>query len=678
MAELTTYNARLIAQLSEDAVWETLPPKFKLQFDDGVFETTARKTILSWYAWWPHREQPATPMLAKHHIGNNGITGKTLDALTELTGWAMYDAIPGIDRELLQLRIKQENNFAYNSLTTRLEEYVTSINALDFVDVMYHPKIKAITDRLQSLDLTDKGQLANMEREIEDAYNQAEEIMMTDPELAGNRLVEAVKTKIVDIMQCLQCVVARGKLTEVDNTVREKPVVTGFGHGLSDFHDVFVESSSAKKALSMAKHPLAKVEYFNRQQQLSSQTLSVLDGFNEFYSIHGISLEGRMGIHDCGSTKYIPWKVDKNNLRDLDGLYHWNDQDQMELIKPTSTHLIGKLIRLRTALTCEHKDQYSVCPMCFGQLHENIPYGTNIAHVSSVELCANVSQKVLSTKHLDGTAVLDHLRISPHDRRYIKPMDNQYEIALSSKLDRKNVKLHVLADCVWGLGDIYKVNDIADLVPSRVTTMSDVTFEVVNDFGGIDFVTIPVSLGSRTSSFTNVFLQYIKDNGFETRENGSIVIDISNLGFDIPIWTLPKKHASMLEFMGSVEKLIKASESSKAKGKADLTDHDNLANALMDFYDLVSQKFSFSITHLAVMLRATMVRSKKDFDYRLPIGEGKKEFASFNDIMKMRSLSAYAAFEKQYEMYSSPASYLVKQRPRHPFDEIVAPTPGAY
>lgn len=679
MTKLPEFNARVLAQLSEEKIQTILPKRFMLVFDDGAFETTARKTIFSWYAWWPIRHKPEMPMLSSYHMGNNNLTGKTIDAITELTAWGMYDAFPGeIDPEYLALRIKQENNHFYNSMTYGLEEYVTSISAIDFIDVIYHPKILEITGHLQSLDLTNKGQLANMEREIEDAYNRAEEIIMNDPLLKGNRLVEAVKSKIVDILQVLQCVVARGKPTDVDSNVFPKPIVRGFGQGLSEFHDVFIESSSAKKALGMAKTPLAKVEYFNRQQQLSAQTLSTLDGMSNFYQIHGINCNSLNGQHDCGSKEYVLWKVDKKNLRDLDGLYHWNDAGVMELIKPHSTHLIGKLVKLRTALTCKHTDQYSICRSCFGQLSENIPYGTNIAHVSSVELCAKVSQKVLSTKHLDSTAVLDSLMITAVDRRYIKSMPNQYEITVSSKLDLSKAKIHVTKESIWGLGDIHKVENLEDLVPSRCTTMSDVTFEVENVFGGTDFITIPVSLGSRMSSFTLPFLGYIKQHGFEQLDDGSIVISLAHLPYDTPIWTLPRKHANMLEFMGSVEKLIKASENNKSKGKMDLTDHSNLANALADFYDLVSQKFSFSITHLAVMLRVTMVRSKKDYDYRLPIASDKMEFAAFNDIMKLRSLSGFAAFEKQYEMYSSPLSYLLKERPRHPFDEILIPTVGAY
>lgn len=677
---MKTYYAKDIAQLNEDDLWNIQEEEFVLVFDDGEIVAKRKETIFSWYAWWACREWPEVPMMTQYHMGNNRLTGKTIMALMELCSWGAYDNSPAgsIDTEYLAYRIKEAENIFYNAMTTRLEEYVVSINALDFIDVIYHPEIVKITDHLQSLDLDAPGVAANMEYEIENAYEKARKIILTCTTLKGNRLVEAVKTKIVDIMQVLQCVVARGKLTDVDDNVFPRAIVRGLGHGLESFHDVLIESSSAKKALTLAKAPLAKVEYFNRQQQLSSETLAMLDGFTEFYGAHGIAAGDYHGVADCGSKGFVLWKVDKKNLVDLDGSYHWKDDGEMELIKPTSTHLVGRLIKLRTAMTCAHKNQYSICKTCFGDLSLNIPYGTNIAHASSVELCAKVSQRVLSTKHFDGTAVLDALRLNSSDRRYIKALPNQYEITLSSSLDKQKTKIKIPKEALWGLGDIHKVEDIDDLVPSRVTTMSDVIFEIVNEFDGIDYVVVPVSLGSRLSSFTIPFLKYLKEHGYETTNEGDIIVDLKEVPFDMPIWTLPRKHANMLEFMSAIEKLIKASDGTKSKGRMDLVDANSLSAALTDFYDLVSQKFGFSITHLAVMLRATMVRSKKDYDYRLPVGGQKAEFATFNSIMRMRSAGAYASFEKLPEMYNSPLSYLITQRPRHGFDEIYIPTPGAY
>lgn len=680
MNELKRYFAKELALLPEDEIWKIENQEFVLVFDDGEFLAKGKETIFSWYSWWPIREWPSVPMLTQYHMGGNRLTGKTIMALMELCAWGAYDFLPKgeVDPEYLAYRIKGAENIFYNSMTTRLEEYVISINALDFIDLVYHPEIVEITNHLQSLDLDDPGVAANMEYELEQAYSKAEKIIVTCTSLKGNRLVEAIKAKIVDILQVLQCVVARGKLTDVDNNVFPRAIVRGLAHGLESFHDVFIESSSAKKALTLAKAPLAKVEYFNRQQQLSSETLSMLDGFTDFYGQHGISVGDYKGIEDCGSKQFVLWKVDKKNLADLDGSYHWKDDDTMELIKPSSVHLIGKLVKLRTAMTCAHTNQYSVCKTCFGELSLNIPYGTNIAHASSVELCAKVSQRVLSTKHFDATAVLDSLRLSSSDRRYIKALPNQYEITLASALDKGKVKIIVPKEALWGLGDIHKVENIDDLVPSRVTTMSDVTFEVQTEFGTTDYVIVPVSLGSRLSSFSVPFLKYLKEYGYEHSPEGDIIIDPKEVPFDLPIWTLPRKHASMLEFMSAIEKLIKASDGNKSKGRMDLTDANSLSAALTDFYDLVSQKFGFSITHLAVMLRATMVRSKKDYDYRLPVGGQKAEFAPFIAIMRMRSAGAYASFEKLPEMYNSPLSYLVTQRPRHAVDEIYIPTAGAY
>ena len=45
MTKLVEYNARMLAQLNEDGIWDTLPDEFMLVFDDGAFRTKKKETI---------------------------------------------------------------------------------------------------------------------------------------------------------------------------------------------------------------------------------------------------------------------------------------------------------------------------------------------------------------------------------------------------------------------------------------------------------------------------------------------------------------------------------------------------------------------------------------------------------------------------------------------------------
>lgn len=626
-----------------------------LRFDDGQIDTTIRETIFSAYCWWPHKKWNKTPLLVQHHIGAERLTGGTLLRIMERAFRSAMDVYgDGIDPEEIAWCVKHEVNRVYNDFNDMLEPYVTSISALDFLDVLTHPDVEAANNEVQSLDLSNRGIRANSPKYIQQAQAKIRSVLMNDPGLNGNRLAETNRMKAVDIKQTLQVVGPRGNLTEIDSNLFPYPILRGFGHGLRQLHDIGIESRSAAKALMLQKDPLADVEYFNRQMQLVCGTLRNLHRND-----------------DCGNVDCIPWHIQRNNLNAVDGMYYMDSDGQYKIITERCHHLIDKTVMLRTVLTCKHEDQYGVCGKCFGELRHSIPKLTNLAHVSSTELCAKVSQNVLSTKHLDGSAVVDEFTLSPYDAQYIRVMNDENQLGLSSELQGLNVRMVVSRYGATNLGDIALVKDIKDLALDRVSAMNEVTFEVIEDDGDIMYATIPVAMGSRRASFTREFLKFLKADGYTLTEDRDIRIDLSNWNRDLPIWELPRKQADMMEFMGSVERMVKASGRNRMKQNTDLSNYDNLSQALTDFYDLVSQKFAINLTHLAVILRATMVRNKKALDFRLPANGTGREFAGFGDIMRLRSLSAMAAFQYQAKMFRDPLSYILKDRPTHPFDAIL-------
>jgi hypothetical protein len=656
MESIRAIYARTLLDSDPDDLWDLLEDgRFKLVFDDGEIITNTRVTLLSSYCWWAHREWRNTPLLVSHHIGNSALTAAKISEVMASCSNAAMDHNPNcIDIEHVMLRCRQELNHMRNTTNNRVGSWVGSMDADDIVDLLLHPEIAAANAEIQSIDFSTQSALMNAQRYIEKARGRIRAVLVDPTQAPTNRLAECIRNKSLNISQGLQRLGPKGMVTDYDSVVFKRPLVKGFGAGLGDLYEVTTESRSATEALMLTKDPLAETEYFNREMQLICAVISKL--------IHS---------HDCGSTNYIPWMVSRNNLPTIEGAYYRNDQGTLSVVTLKDTHLIGKVIPLRDAMTCIHPDPSAVCEICYGKLARNIPRGTNIGHTAAVEVCSSVSQGVLSKKHdnmvkeLGGNALFN--------TRYIVPGEGMYELFLSEKISGIKTYLEIDKDDIVNLADINLSANIDSLSPSKVSSMTEVMFHLVYPDGDVESNIVSVSTGSRRASFTNQFLKYMKENSWEMTEGMNVKIDLSNWKRDLPLWSLPHRNADMMEFMGSVQALVKVSGKNKSKKLMDLGDEGNMGLALAEFHELVSEKFFMNRTHLSVILRATMIRSSADNDYRLPIPGTKVEFGSFKQIMGMRSLSAMCAYQEQTGMFKNMLSFLIKKRTPSPFDTILMP-----
>lgn len=659
---MTKLEARRLCAMGYDEIWSLAEGKYLVQFDDDELEMWSREIILSYYFWWPQRLWPKTPLLTDHAVNRDEFHKTTPRTLMEKTAWLAYDYMHGaIQPEELAFYVKKEFSRIYNDLTYNLEEYVTSISALDFLNILNHPKVVEANQKAQALDLESKGGRANSQLVIAKTHEAVKSIMMSDPSFAGNRLVEVVRPGLVDIHQVLQCVTCIGHRSEIDSTIYPIPIMVGFGEGIRDLYSMLVESRSAAKASFFTQQPLQETEYANRQLQLMGATLRNLHRDD-----------------DCGSTDYVPWTISKSNLKTTAGMWYYDpDARELKEVLKTDNHLIGKTLLLRTAMTCRHSDPYGICGKCYGEIRLSVMPGTNVGHASVTELCAPVSQNVMSTKHLDSSAVVGDIVIADCDKKYIRAFPETLQLGLSERM-REDVNVATLIvpkDGVMNLADIYLLDNVRKLNPAKVSAMDDVTLLVPDEDGDEEYCPVSVAVGSRKSFFTTKFLQFIKDNGFTEGENRTIYIRLEGWDPDEPIWSVPRRHASTLEYLRDITANIKITGSGRGrhtlKRGLDLSDAENLATSLADLNDMVSVKVRIHLTHLATILRTTMVRDRKAMDYHLPSGDEVGEFAPYRDLLSMRSLTAGLAYQELDKLIFNPATFVVTNRPAHPFDEIV-------
>jgi hypothetical protein len=657
---MTTYSARDLANYTSEEMWGL--PKHQvmdIEFDDGILTTSTERTVISWYYWAIHRNWPNTPLLKTHHVQDKDFSNKVHQGIIEevykdwyYTHNPLYPELhsPAKNDKEKAWRVMYDDihNAMYNAVNVKCAEYVMTLSIEDYFEVMNNP---AVFKANNSVVATQKS--------IDKTYSIITNELNTSESLKNSTLSKMVRSKVVDVKQILQNISVRGFVTEINSRIFPIPILNNFAGGLNKLYESMVESRSASKALMFAKDPLADCEYFNRKLQLVCQVLDTL------------------APGDCGSKVTMDWKVGVNELKSLSGVNYLDKSETGKLtlksISPSDKHLIGTVVKIRTPWSCLHPDGQTVCETCYGQTALSLPWKTNPGHVSAITLGEIISQLVLATKHVDGSSTVDNIVIDDMYRPYIVPGADNNSILISSKLKGKKVKLSVPPSHARGLPGLSKNKGMHDdnYNIEKDSSMSSVKI-IIEDELGNEEIQVPTSMGTRYGSFSKLLLQYIAINGFSLNAAGEYVIDITNWcstesSISNAIFTLPFKHTNMIDFKKEIENFILTSTT-----KYGLKSYKgDTPTALKDLLGLINSRISINISHVMAISYCMSVKSERDIDYALPRGGEEYVFSTISRVMQGRSLGVMMAFERQEVSFSTPESYVCKDRLRHPADEIL-------
>ena len=682
------------------AEWPLPDERLEIEFDDGVLETTIRRTSLSWFCWELHRQFPRTPLKMSHHIGNAFPSAdtlpKTLSSIVRdlhytyfTPGTKLSNDDSAYDREDVWRVVKDVGENIYNTLSISLEEWHVHINAFHLLELYDYPPIVEIRKNLKGNQLS-----------ISNSNDAAAEILMKDPAILHNPIVRGLRSKQIKMAQFLQIILCLGYRTDMDQMIFLKAITVGFFEGLTTMHDIMIESCSAKKALMFTKKPLRIVEYFNRKMQLSTVVVD------------------KLIWNDCGSEMYADIPVDSSIWPHLDGKFYLNESTGK--LKPIRSddrdqkkELQGKTIKTRSGMFCRYRGDGEVCHVCFGELAWSIPRDTSLGHVSSTELCREGSQRTLSVKHLDGSSEVEEIVIAEDHLPYISvcsadPAMNDNagvevesgatedftgeaipETARESSLLKFNPRLKKMNAVMilsatadknmengTGLAGMDKDTVVERLNIHRFTSFREVQIRTKNLREETHDAWIPVCQGARLGSLSRLMLYYIRDNGYTINQDGDYCIDLSNWDFGAPAFSLPRRHASTLDFMAAVEAFIrspaKKSERNGFGGRV-LTSYTDPVAALLDFSDLVNSQLRVNIAHLEVILLSLMRPGDDLDDYRLPHIDSPVKFEEHRQLMQYRSAGQQMAYERQPDTVEDPDSYLITKRPGGLLDPFIFP-----
>lgn len=627
-------------------------------FEDGItVRSTGKELIYSSYFWDILRHYPKMKFTSKHHV-SHVLKGKPLTSSTHIELLTVinkdvtleYNLYHPEQKEHLLSMIYDVTNAIHNEVTKLAENHVTSIDILDFIEVIEHPSIKAAND---SADDTDES--------ISRTYKTVLEIINTDPALANNALVRAIKSKMVNANQVTQCVSLRGKPTEVDGLIMKTAIRSNYTKGMNTLYDFVAESRSAAKALYFSEAPLQDAEYFARRLQLLAMVVE------------------RIHYSDCGTTKYLQWRVnppaldEKGNtvypgdLKFMVGKYYLDEATKaLKEIKGDETHLYNQVLKVRSVLFCEHSDPHAVCEKCFGGLSANVSRFANLGHLCAATMTQQTSQSVLSTKHLDASSVSANIVLNELAAKYLATNRSKDAYLIRKELKDKDVRLVINRDEAVGLTDILSIDDVANINPIRVSSIECIEVSYRHKDEEIS-MPIYVNQGNRRAILTTEFLGYLKTHRWETDGKNNFVFDLVDWNFSLPVMKLPDMEYSYSDHSQQIAKVI---ESSMKNITDRSTPHSPVAT-LQELFSLVNTKLSVNIAALEVLIYAAMIPGKESYD--LARNHPNPVLGISDLVIKNRSMAAAYAYEDQSVSLMNPRSFFKLDRVDGPLDAMISP-----
>lgn len=660
-------HARDLIKVSEEDAWKYLAGDIDVIFDDNSrLLTKAQHTIQSLYFWRVIKKYDLVELLPKyhltHHIGYNGlidpmrhsrvmeeIVFDAIDIYRDVNNDIRdkYNIMEIVD-DLKKMTMKLLVDLACD-LNDNCVAWMSSIDYTDFVNISFHEPIREIMLQQDGSDEMVQKAYAIINAELK------------SPALDDNMLARAARGKIVRGEQLLQCIGPVGRRTDTDSHIFPAIITNGFIHGTRKLIFDAQEARSCAKALANSKDPLQKSEYFSRKMQFINYGVTKI--------VRG----------DCGTTDYMDWYVEPARIEDgkqiasdfdtMQGIYMLNASGGLSAIRKTDKHIIGTTIKIRAVAKCRTKEPGAICEYCYGDTSIGIPEKSNAGHQSGVRFYADESQLVISTKHHDGNAIMEIIRIAEAYKKFIHVPHGSYKYYLRNELRSKLIKVIVTMKHAMGIADIEMTRDVSKLSLSRVSSLPSIRLVYANKHGDIETVSVPTSHNKINTNFTHEFLEYVKKAGWENKEGGLYEFNMKDWNYDNPILSLQMRQINMSDFQAEVADMIESTVK-ELKYRVNVVTPEAL---LREFHSSTKTKLPTHLSILQTILFSGMVISNENNDYRLPKPWTDAELGVLKKTMVGRSVGALYAYERHHDMVTDPFQFLDRPMPDHPFDGLLLP-----
>lgn len=542
----------------------------------------------------------------------------------------MPDTISTIREELVETI-----NMLYNVVCLYMGPWQKTTDMFSLTRSMEHPDIADACH--VDIDGVEDGNIGTVESRLKTGAAHLLETLTREDLRAHNALFPFVRMGAVSPHQVPQVLMAAGTRTDVNDAMFLKPVKSSFIDGLSDIHEIAIDSNMARKSSMYNKKALPDSRYGERRQQLLNCVLeTVYPG-------------------ECGTELTVPFHVTERNARNLVGKFHVRDGKLLPITEENQGNLVGQTLDLRSPLVCRHTD--GTCRTCGGYLTDYFPEGMNIGIEAVIQLMGPVGQLILSNKHVSATKTITY-RMPETYATILKVVGTN--LLFRVKCPTEKYVLGVPYADVARFSDLVHVRD-DDVVNDQ--HFSSVTMMTIVRTDRADPVTpmTPVTSDQETTPyFSREFLIHVRDNPDCFTVKGKTAW-ISLKGFDktLPLLRYLARSASMIYF-------------NKALGEvfSNLQTEVSLPRALRTFSEFVWEKgMRVNMLHLEIILKSYLVTSETD--YRIPVVTDIRnvKFGQLKALVENRSVGAMLGYQGMDQWLNIPRTYTVPKRTGL-FDEI--------
>lgn len=621
-------------------------------FDDGVKVVHAHEVTVNVFFWKLvddinniyKTQLPITRKLdVKEYYSNGYFVSGTLKSMIKHVFEMLNEHYTfvynkrDIIHDFLLPRIADMYNDIYNDIIQNVKEYGNSLFIRDILDIQFHPEILKSIKRVTK-DKTSKA--------IESAYDKIHEVIRL-PQYKDNIIAKGVVSGVYNKGQINQVFGPIGFGSELNGMVFKELIPSSYTIGLLRSYDIAVVSRIAARSLYFSSKAIENSEYLGRLTQLIAMEVeNLVDG-------------------DCGNTDYLEWKLDedsptgKNELELLAGKFYLDPETGTEkMIKKSDKHLIGKIIKIRTTLTCKHKHTKSICVRCFGGLSSNVPYTSNIGHVCSASISRELSQGILSTKHQTDSSNSIPINLDKNCDGYIIKTEDNF-LYFHKNFYNKSFGKRILVVPQHSVKELFNITPDINLInisPNKLTSLDTVELLEISKKGVMSSRKLTFSSSKIKSKskkkiygyFTMSFIQFILENPDRLKLNTleDAEIDISDWDNKVPFLEYPKLEYNLTDLTDEVKNLIRT--------ESGYIESPYLF--LQDFFNLVNSKLNINIALIELMTLALCVSVKEDgtTDYHLARNQDNITLSKLSENMYNGSLGGSLGYERHDDFLMTP------------------------
>lgn len=632
--------------------------KVVVKDDHGeTLETDSYVLMVNWYGLSIHRAYNNIPYSIQEVFQAKVWNDKTIQR--PINWFLQNQLMPLIDDPVETDRIKQMIYEWQIKLNNFLHFFGqgAEISALgyDILDVMDHPSMKSIKERIHSLEIT-----------IDEGEAEFKSLILEHEDFDSNTFALLARTGSVSVNQGFQTVIIRGSVFDLNNQILPNPVEASFADGLVNLADALGESKAAGKSLISNGRALEDSEWFHRKLHIVTSVVT---------DLHHQT--------DCGTTFTVPIKVlSRDMLSAMKGKYIVEEGKLVLLTDQTiKRYHKGDVLNMRSVKGCLTHKPGEPCGVCYGKMKASIPYNVimmksaNPGMYSATAIAERIGQALLSTKHFMRHTQTIPFFVKPTDADVISS-DTNY-IFLNKEMCRKGTK--VILDGLIGseLSDFRNLESLDEINFDQLRTFPSVAFEYETEDPMTEGIAITqrnitTSVSSRSARMSREFIEYAIVKGWE-KDKKLITVDLSDYRSEDPLFFLPYVHEDLDQYRRQIEGFVSFSNRNNAWKQREITP-EIFGEVLGEMWSLVNRKFAgINIIHSEIILYSLLTRDPFNGLYRIPRGDEPQYFSAFTHCINNRGIGTLAIYQKQNQILESPETYDIKERQGGAFECYLAP-----